>query len=108
MKKLIIMVLFLFFLQLTSFAKNSVNLIIENTAAKKAVIIPEKNEYTKLATGNFMFAEYVLTCGNTVQYFPPSGESCTNIMNALININNAVCGTSIPQIGAIFCGPILP
>jgi len=106
MKKIVILTLFLFFTHLTSFAKNYKGLIKDIAPVNMIVDIHEKRDNTKLTFVKYVYREYLLTCGNSVQYFPPAGESCTNIINALININNSVCGTSIPQVGAIFCGAI--
>ena len=41
---------------------------------------------------------WTLSCGQSVQYCAPDGDSWQNIMNARINFNNAICGTNIPSI----------
>jgi hypothetical protein len=112
MKRFILVLLFAAYVSTTGFAMkentgasiNHVSNILsiaeyEKTAIKEIVEIKDKEN-------KLVGIEFVLTCGITIQYFPPNGESCANIVNAAINFNNALCGTSIGQVCSTICGII--
>ncbi|MCB0740008.1 MAG: hypothetical protein R2796_02250 [Chitinophagaceae bacterium] len=68
---------------------NKINNCFFRNAINNGINIPI-NSYT-----------FQLTCGTTITYFPPDGESLINIINAAISFNNALCGTNIPLISEI-------
>ena len=107
MKKLLLGIVLFFFAQQIAFASDC-KIVPKKSIPVKIIKIPSKEiDKCEKPITKYLVTEYVLTCGQSVLYFPPSGESCTNLINALINLNNAICHTSIPPIGAIFCGGIL-